>query len=105
MVAASELPININASAVNMAETIMGSGVTVVNASYTGDRRSSGTYSDGDATSPFATPGDTGVILSTGRARDFTNSNGQANQSTNTSTNTRGENNNADFNAAAGTKT
>ena len=105
MVAASELPINTGASALQMAETIFGDGVTVVSASYTGDNRSSGVYSHGDSVSPGVTPGDTGIILSTGRVRDFTNSNGQSNQSNSTSTNTRGPNNNADFNAAAGANT
>lgn len=105
MVAASELSINTGASATGMAEEIFGDGVTVVSASYSGDRNSSGIYSGGDTTSPGVTPGDTGVILSTGRVRDFTNSSGNANQSSNTSTNTRGVNNDADFNAAAGTST
>ncbi len=88
-----------------MAEEIFGDGVTVVSASYSGDNRSSAIYSNGDALAPGATPGDTGVILSTGVANHYINSNGQANQGTNTSTNTRGVNNNADFNAAAGTNT
>lgn len=105
MVAASELSISTNASATAMAEEIFGDGVTVVGANYSGDRNASGIYSGGDSTSPGVTPGDTGVILSTGRARDFTNSSGDANQSTNTSTNTRGVNNDADFNAAAGART
>lgn len=105
MVAASELSINTNANAMAMAEEIFGDGVTVQSASYTGDNRSAGIFSGGDSTSPGVTPGDSGVILSTGRADDFTNSSGEANQSTNTSTNTRGENNNSDFNAAAGTST
>ncbi|MBS9718281.1 Hint domain-containing protein [Pseudohalocynthiibacter aestuariivivens] len=105
MVTASELPINTKANAVSMANTIFGDGVTVVGASYSGDKNSSGTYSDGDNTSPGVTPGDTGVILSTGRAKDFTNSSGQSNQSTNTSTNTKGVNNDPDFNSLAGTKT
>ena len=105
MVQASELPININASAMQMAQTIFGDGVTVVSASYTGDYRSSGTYSMGDTISPGATPGDTGVILSTGRAQDFTNSSGQANQSNSTSSNTSGVNNNSWFNNAAGART
>ena len=104
MVAASELTYT-NANAMQMAEEIFGDGVTVVSASYSGDNRSSAIYSNGDALAPGATPGDTGVILSTGRANHYTNSNGQANQDTNTSTNTRGVNNNADFNAAAGTNT
>ncbi|MGH1330312.1 MAG: Hint domain-containing protein [Paracoccaceae bacterium] len=116
MVAAAELPININASAMLMAQTIFGNGVTVVNASYTGDSRSSGIYSNGDTVSPGVTPSDTGVILSTGYAQDFTNSASssgpwwnptpaQSNQNTNTSTNTSGVNGNADFNAIAGTRT
>lgn len=105
MVAASELPINTGASALQMAEAIFGDGVSVIGASYTGDNRSSGIYSNGDTVSPGVTPGDTGIILSTGRARDFTNSNGESNQATNTSTNTRGVNNNPDFNGAAGART
>ncbi len=111
MVQASELSIDTGgASATEMAQTIFGDGVTVVSATYSGGSGySSGTYSGGgDTTSPGVTPpGDTGVILSTGRARDFTNSSGgQANQDTNTSTNTGGgQNNNPDFNAAAGART
>jgi len=105
MVTASELPINTNASAMQMAQTIFGDGVTVVNASYSGDSRSSGIYSNGDSVSADATPGDTGVILSTGRAQDFTNSRGQANQDTSTSTNTWGQSNNSQFNSAAGART
>lgn len=116
MVAASELPINVNASAMQMAQTIFGEGVTVVSASYTGDWRSSGIYSDGESVSPGVTPGDEGVILSTGRAQDFTNPAGtrpwwqgggpaQANQSASTSSDTSGPNNNSWFNEAAGIRT
>ena len=105
MVAASELPINTGASALQMAQEIFGAGVTVVNASYTGDNRSSGIYSNGDSISPEATPGDTGVILSTGKARDFTNSSGDANHSPNTSTDTSGLNNDPAFDALAGVPT
>lgn len=76
MVAASELAINIGASATAMAQEIFGDGVTVVGATYSGDSRSSGIYSGGDTTSPGVTPGDSGVIFSTGRAQDFTNSSG-----------------------------
>ena len=104
-VTASELTIDHRATANEMAETIFGEGVTVVSASYSGDRNSSGIWSDGDATSPNATPSDSGVILSTGRVRDFTNSSGDPNLNTNTSTNTRGVNNDADFNALAGRST
>jgi hypothetical protein len=42
MVAASELSINSNANALAMANEIFGTGVTVVSASYSGDRLSSG---------------------------------------------------------------
>ncbi len=106
MVAASELPISTNASALDMAQTIFGEGVTVVSASYSGDNRSSGIYSNGDTVSPGVTPGDTGVMLSTGNLRDFTNNRGEANQSGSTSSDMRnGIDNNADFNALAGTRT
>ncbi len=104
MVTASELSINESASAIQMAEAIFGEGVSVEGASFSGDNRSSGIYSGGDTTSPGVVPGDSGVILSTGRVRDFTNSSGDANQDTNTSTNTFGVNNNPDFNAAAGAR-
>ncbi len=105
MVAASELSIQTNASAMNMAQTIMGDGVTVTGASYSGDGRSSGTFSGGDNTSPGVVPSDSGVILSTGKAKDFTNSWGQSNQDTNQSTNTRGVNRDNDFDTLAGTRT
>ena len=105
MATAAELGYDTGATAVEMAETIFGDGVTVVSADYTGDNRSSAIYSNGDALAPGATPGDTGVILSTGRSYHFTNSSGDPNRATNTSTNTRGENNNSDFNEAAGART
>ncbi|SDO04762.1 Hint domain-containing protein [Lutimaribacter pacificus] len=112
MATPEELPINTNASAMAMAREIFGDGVTVVRASYTGDNRSSGIYSDGDDVSPEVTPGDTGVILSTGHVADFTNAPGgwwwnqtEANENPDTSTDSSGVNNNAQFNAAAGTNT
>ncbi|MEM7470327.1 MAG: Hint domain-containing protein [Pseudomonadota bacterium] len=105
MVAASELNYNTGATAVQMANEIFGNGATVVGATYSGWSESSAIYSDGDALSDFATPGDTGVILSTGRASSYTNSSGDANQRTNTTTNTPGANNDALLNAAAGTAT
>lgn len=105
MVDAARLPVEDKASAVEMAEAIFGDGVTVVGASYTGDDKSSGVYTDGLATSPGVAPGDSGVILSTGRVRDFTRNSGEANQAANTSTDTGGVNGNAQFDAAAGTST
>ncbi|KAJ57413.1 2,3,4,5-tetrahydropyridine-2,6-carboxylate N-succinyltransferase [Actibacterium mucosum KCTC 23349] len=89
-----------------MAEAIFGEGVEVIDATYTGDNRSSGIYSDGDNISDTVTPGDTGVILSTGRTSAFTNnSSTNTNQSGSTTTGSRGPNNDADFNALAGTST
>jgi len=108
MVAASELPIQTvreGVDADDLANAIFGDGVQVVGATYTGDIDSAGIYSDGTNTSPNATPGDTGIILSTGNAEDYTRSSGSSNQSNSTSTNTTGQNNNAQFNAAAGTRT
>lgn len=104
---ANELPINSSATALQMAQEIFGSGVTVVGASYSGDTQSSGIYSNGDTISEDVTPGDTGVILSTGHVDDFTNSSGSTNTNvrTNTSTNTSGINNNTQFNSAAGART
>ncbi|MEL7167569.1 MAG: choice-of-anchor L domain-containing protein, partial [Pseudomonadota bacterium] len=108
MVAASELPIDTvreGTTAEQMANAIFGDGVQVQGASYTGDIDSAGIYSGGDSIAPGVTPGDTGVILSTGNAESFTNSSGDANQSASTSANTTGQNNNAQFNAAAGAPT
>lgn len=107
MPTADELPIDTSASALDMANEIFGSGVTVTGATYSGDPLSSGTYSDGIATSNGVVPGDTGVILSTGLATDFTNSDGSLDTNTagNTTTNTSGIDNDADFNALAGTNT
>ncbi len=105
MVNATEIPIDNTATAMEMAEAIFGEGVTVVGASYTGDNRSSGIYSDGDSIAPGVTPSDTGVILSTGRTSAFTNSNGQSNHNSNTTTGSSGPNNEAGFNALAGANT
>ncbi|MBU2992459.1 choice-of-anchor L domain-containing protein [Octadecabacter sp. 1_MG-2023] len=106
MVAGVELDYDTSASAMQMANTIFGDGVTVTSASYSGSSYSSGIYSNGDAVAGNVTPGDTGVILSTGRATRFTNSNSsQSNENSNTSTNTGGQNNEAGFNALAGAST
>ena len=107
MATANELNININADATAMAEEIFGDPTRIVNAEYTGDNRSSGIYTGADGTSPGVAPADSGVILSTGLAQDFTNSDGSndTNQRTNTSTDTNGEDNNALFNGTAGTNT
>lgn len=105
MATGQELPINRNASALQMAETIFGDDVTVVGAVYAGDRVSSGIYINGDAVSAEVTPGDTGVILTTGHLRNFTQGSGDPNRSASTSYNSTGQNGNPLFNALAGTST
>lgn len=102
MATGEELPINENATAFQMASTLFGSGVSVNSATYTGWSQSSGIYTNGDAVAPGVTPSDTGVILSTGRASDITQSSGDPNRLGNTSTNTSGPSNDPDFNAVAG---
>jgi len=104
MATATELPINTSATALDMADEIFGTGMVVNSATYSGGAASSGSYFNGDTVSPFAAPGDTGIILSTGNAVDFTNSDGTAriNQSGGTSTNpVGGIDGDADFNALA----
>jgi hypothetical protein len=108
MVAASELPIETvreGTTALDMAQAIFGNGVTVTGATYYGDRDSAGIYSNGNSVAPGVTPSDTGVIMSTGEAEDFTNSSGQSNQSKNTGTNTSGSNNVSMYNNHAGART
>ena len=104
---AQELPININATALQMANAIFGSGVTVSSASYSGDFRSSGIYTNGDTISPGVVPGDSGVIMSTGFVADFTNNSGTLNTniSGSTGTNSSGINRDPDFDALAGRNT
>lgn len=104
MATGAELTYQTNASAMAMANTIFGAGVTVNGASYSGPSSSSAIYSNGQLSSGVV-PSNTGVIMSTGNAADFTQSSGDPNRSAGTSTNTSGANNNAQFNAIAGTNT
>ncbi len=105
MVAGVELTYDTSATALEMANTIFGDGVTVVGASYTGDNDASAIYSDGDTISPNVVPADTGVILSTGEADRFTNNSSQSNIRTNTTSPNSGPNGDADFDALAGRNT
>lgn len=104
MVTASELPIETNASATEMAEAMFGNGIQIVDASYTGADSASGIYTNGDAVAPNVTPSDSGVILSTGRATDITRSSGDANQQSNESTNHKLQGD-SDLDEIAGAKT
>ncbi|NEX46245.1 Hint domain-containing protein [Rhodobacter sp. ETT8] len=87
-----------------MANAMFGSGVTVVGASYTGPRDSSAVFTNGQL-APGVLASSTGVILSTGDVRDFTQSSGDPNRSASTSTDTAGVDNNSQFNAIAGART
>jgi hypothetical protein len=91
-------------TALNMANAIFGAGVTVTGASYTGPASSAAVYSNGQL-APGVVPANTGVILSTGRAADFTQSSGDPNRNAGTTTDTTGINNNAQFNTIAGANT
>ena len=104
MATGAELTYNTGANAMQMANAIFGDGVVVRRATYTGDNASSAIYSNGQL-APGVVPSETGVILSTGRVVDFTQSNGDPNRSTGTSTDTSGVNGNAQFNALAGAAT
>lgn len=86
---ATELQID-TASADQMAATIFGEGVKVVSASFTGQAGQVGIYSGADTTMPGVAPSDRGLILSTGRVADFTQSAGDANISEGTSTDLKG---------------
>lgn len=79
---ATELAIDTSADALTLATTIFGNGVTVGTATLTGNVAASATYSGADATLGGIAPGDEGIILSTGNAADFANSDGTTNTNT-----------------------
>lgn len=81
----AKLPVDTSASANDMANALFGKGVTVSSATISGAGTQSGVFSNGDSVAPGATPSDTGVILSTGNATDYTNASGEVNQSAGTS--------------------
>ena len=101
MATGQELNYTTGASALDMALEIFGAGTVVVDATYTGWSQSSAIYSGGDSIAPGATPSDSGVILSTGRASHYTRSNGDPNRSASNTTNTSGPDNDALLKAAA----
>ncbi|MGV8953016.1 MAG: choice-of-anchor L domain-containing protein [Cypionkella sp.] len=86
MAIANELTINTAATAVDMANAIFGNGVSVQSATFQGAAAASGIYSGALSTIAGISPTDSGVILSTGRVIDFTNSSGTTN--TNVAANT-----------------
>ncbi len=108
MAIANELTINTSATALDMANAIFGDGITVVSASYTGATVGSGIYSGANTTTPGISPTDSGVILSTGRVTDFTNSSGTTDTNTATGTGTDatgGVDGDSQLNAIAGATT
>lgn len=102
---ASLLPVTVNQTALALAQTMFGDGISVLSASYSGDPRSAGIYTSGETVSPGAVPSDSGVILSTGLATQFTNISGATNQTVDRSTNTTGINGDAPLNEVAGIAT
>lgn len=76
MATAEKLNVDTSVNADGMAEAMFGSGIKIISADYTGAAQASGTYSDADSTMPGVAPSDSGVILSTGKAKDITNSDG-----------------------------
>jgi len=106
MASGAELSYTTNVSALTMANAIFGNGTTVVGASLNVPNSSTakGLYANGQL-SPGVTPSDSGVILSTGSIRDFTQSNGDPNRLAFTSGDTNGTDNDAQFNAIAGART
>ncbi len=82
MAIANELTINTTASALDMAQAIFGSGITVVSAGYSGDTSASGIYSGALSTIPGVVSAGSGVILSTGNVATFTNSSGTTDTNT-----------------------
>ncbi|MCT8158780.1 Hint domain-containing protein [Pseudoruegeria sp. SHC-113] len=88
-----------------MAQAILGDGVQIVGASYTGDNRASGIHSNADTLSPGVAPSDSGVILSTGQVNSFIGIDSNPNDSGSTTSGSSGPNNDAGFNAIAGTNT
>ena len=82
MVQATKLPVDTSVNATQLAENMFGEGVELVSATYSGDPESKGIYTSGEAVSPGVVPSDSGIILSSGRASDFTHDtgSGDANQ-------------------------
>ncbi|MFZ1470683.1 MAG: Hint domain-containing protein [Paracoccaceae bacterium] len=105
---ANELTVDTGASAMDMAQTIFGAGVQVVKATYSGDPASAGIYSDAQSTIAGVTNSNSGVILSTGYAANFTNSSGTTNTNTQAGMGNdvlQGIDNDTDLNSSSGQTT
>ncbi len=104
MVKAAELSINSNVTAMQMAESMFGSGIKIISASYTGASTAKGIYTGADTTTPGLAPSDDGVILSTGKVGDITQSSGDPNRVAGMSTDNKMTGDN-DLSEIAGAKT
>ncbi len=108
MVQATKLPVDTSVNATQLAENMFGEGVELVSATYSGDPESKGIYTSGEAVSPGVVPSDSGIILSSGRASDFTHDtgSGDANQGGGFGSDAAGGvDGNPELNAAAGLPT
>ena len=108
MVQATKLPVDTSVNATQLAENMFGEGVELVSATYSGDPESKGIYTSGEAVSPGVVPSDSGIILSSGRASDFTHDtgSGDANQGGGFGSDAAGGvDGNSELNAAAGLPT
>lgn len=103
---AVDLNVTTTTDATTIANTIFGDGIQIVSATLTGAAGQAGTYTGGETTSAGVVPSDSGVILSTGNATDFTS--GGAGTDTNTSAGTstnQGGAGDADLDAISTTST
>ena len=108
MVQATKLPVDTSVNATQLAENMFGEGVELVSATYSGDPESKGIFTSGEAVSPGVVPSDSGIILSSGRASDFTHDtgSGDANQGGGFGSDAAGGvDGNPELNAAAGLPT
>lgn len=105
MVDATKLPIETGVDAMGLADAMFGSSIKIVDATYWGDPASAGIYTDGLKTAPEVVPSDSGVILSTGRATDFTNESGEANQTSSRSSDMTGIDGDRGLDGIAGGRT
>jgi hypothetical protein len=105
MVDAVKLPVETGVDAMRLADAMFGSSIKIVDATYWGDPLSAGIYTDGLKIAPGVVPSDSGVILSTGRADDFTNASGEANQTASRSSDMSGMDGDRDMDSIAGAKT
>jgi Ca2+-binding RTX toxin-like protein len=103
---ALELNVTTTTDATTIANSIFGEGIQVVSATLTGAATQAGTYTGGETTSGGVVPSDSGVILSTGDATDFTTAGAGTNTNTSAGTSTnQGGAGDADLDAISSTST